>query len=68
LNSSPVKCGAVPVPGEARVSLPGFALASATSSRTDFAGDEFGTNMKNGKLVRCAIGAKSAIGSYPSER
>ena len=34
LNSSPIRCPAVPTPGEPNVSLPGFALACAISSAT----------------------------------
>ena len=45
LNSSMARCGALPVPGDAIVSLPGLALACAMNSFTVFAGEEFGTNM-----------------------
>src|SRR4029079_1334954 len=38
LNSSLERCVVVPIPGEAKVYLPGLALSSSTSSFTDFAG------------------------------
>ncbi len=48
LNSSPERWVEVPVPEEAKVILPRFALACATNSMTDFAGEEFGTTMRLG--------------------
>ena len=48
LNSSPERCVDVPVPDEANVILPGFALAWAMNSGTDLAGEEFGTTMRLG--------------------
>jgi hypothetical protein len=45
-NSISAKYGALPVPGDAIVSLPGRALAWAMNSLSDWAGEEFGTNMK----------------------
>ena len=45
LNSSMARCGALPVPGDAIVSLPGLAFAWAMNSCTVLAGEEFGTNM-----------------------
>ena len=47
LNSSPHRCGDDPVPGDASVSLPGFALPVGDELADDFTGKEFGTNMKN---------------------
>jgi hypothetical protein len=41
LNSSPERCTEVPLPDEANVSL--LALAWSMNSRTDFAGEVFGT-------------------------
>ena len=38
LKSSLARCGGVPIPGEPKFSAPGFAFASATSSRTEVAG------------------------------
>ena len=40
LNNSSDRCGLVPMPGEPTVSVPGFALASAITSFTVFAGTE----------------------------
>ena len=40
LNNSPAMCGGVPWPAEAKVNTPGFALASAMTSRAVFAGSE----------------------------
>ena len=48
LNSSPDRWVDVPVPEEAKVILPRFALAWAMNSATDFAGEEFGTTMRLG--------------------
>src|SRR5258705_7337914 len=38
LKSSPTRCGAPPDPDDAKLILPGLALASAITSATDFAG------------------------------
>jgi hypothetical protein len=48
LNSSPDRCGDVPVPDDANVILPLFFLACSTNSITDFAGDECGTTIRFG--------------------
>ena len=40
LNNSPTSCGGVPVPGEAKLYLPGVALTRSTSSLTDFTGSD----------------------------
>jgi hypothetical protein len=45
LNSSADKCGALPVPGDAIVILPGLLFTWAMNSCTVFAGEELGTNM-----------------------
>src|SRR6516165_10784752 len=36
LNNSPARCGTVPTPGDANVTLPLFSLANAMNSATDF--------------------------------
>ena len=40
LNISPATCPALPIPGDAILSLPGWALAKAISSGTVFTGKE----------------------------
>ena len=61
MNSSPARCGAVPWPGEAKVSL--LALACAMNSCTDLAGEEFGTTIAQGYCTTSETGAKSLTGS-----
>src|SRR5262249_12899995 len=39
LNNSPARCGTVPTPGDANVTLPLLSLANAMNSATDLAGD-----------------------------
>ena len=63
LNSSPERCVDVPVPDEAKVILPGFALAWAMNSVTDLAGEEFGTTMRLGYRQISVTGAKSVNAS-----
>ena len=53
----------VPVPDEAKVILPRFALAWAMNSMTDLAGEEFGTTMRLGYWQISETGAKSASAS-----
>ena len=45
-NSISARNGALPVPGDAMVSLPGLDLAWAMSSLIEWAGEELGTNTK----------------------
>ena len=63
MNSSPFRCGEVPMPDEPKVMSPRFALAWAMNSVTDLAGDVFGTTRMLGKVPISVIGAKSATGS-----
>src|SRR3954470_25068649 len=63
LNISPIMCGGVPKPGEAKLILPGLALAWAINSATEFTGS-FGSVTRRLVLVENnAIGAKFLIGS-----
>src|SRR5215218_5715764 len=64
LNNSPTRCGALPVPGEAKLMLSGFALANAISSLTDFTGNCVFTTRNIGKVADKTIGAKSFSGAY----
>ena len=63
MNSSPLRCGEVPMPDEPNVTSPLFALARAISSLTDFAGEVFGTTRMLGNVPISVIGAKSATAS-----
>ncbi len=66
LNISPAICGAVPGPGDARLSLPGLALACAMNSGTVFAGNDGGTSMKRASRLMLATGAMSRTKSNGS--
>ena len=66
LNSSPARCWVVPTPAEAKVSVPGCARASATSSLTLFAGTSLLTTKMLGVKQSWVIGAKSLTGSNGS--
>jgi len=59
LNSSLERCGVVPMPGEAKVYLPGLARMSSTSSFTDRAGMSGCTNNPLGEPAALVTGAKS---------
>ena len=59
LNSSPARCGRPPTPAEAKLSLPGCAFASATSSSILFAGTLLATTSISGTVTTRVIGAKS---------
>src|SRR6516225_11618737 len=63
-NSSPTRWGGVPVPGEAKLYLPGFALMRATSSLTVFAGNVGLTVSTAGADTAMVTGSKSLVGSY----
>src|SRR4029077_9429739 len=63
LNSSPTSCGGVPVPGEAKLYLPGVALISATSSLTDVAGTDGCTASTTAWSVAIVTPWKSLTGS-----
>ncbi|MNT57925.1 hypothetical protein D3C72_1953330 [compost metagenome] len=65
-NSSPARCPVLPLPAEAKVSLPGLALACAISSCTLFArSDELPARII-GRLATSDTGAKSLRVSYGS--
>ena len=55
-----------PVPGEAKVYLPGLALASATNSCMVLAGTLGCTTKTLGTLITLVMGAKSFTASYGS--
>src|SRR5262249_38351032 len=63
LSSSPAMCWGVPAPGVAYDSFPGWALASANSSATLFAGTSLLTARTLGITRTRAIGARSRAGS-----
>ncbi len=65
-NHSPDRRDWLPLPPEAKVSSPGRALASATNSRTFFAGTALCTTRMFEVMNTCEIGAKSFTGSYGS--
>src|SRR5215204_5315784 len=64
LNNSPTKCGALPVPGDAKLTFCGFAFASATNSLTDFTGNCALATRNIGNVAESTIGTKSRCGSY----
>ena len=59
LNSSPARCGRLPGPEEAKLSLPGCFLASATSSSMFLAGTFSATTSISGTLATSVTGARS---------
>ena len=63
LKSSPARWLTVPVPDDAKLSLPGCALASAINSLTDFAGTAGCTRTISGTIAVCTTGEKSRTGS-----
>jgi hypothetical protein len=63
LNNSLERCGVVPMPGEAKVYLPGLALSRSTSSGSVFAGMLGCTNSPLGEVPAMVTGAKSLSGS-----
>jgi len=62
-KSSPARCDVVPLPAEAKLSLPGFALAYWISPATDVAGKSALTNSIAAISVMRETGAKSLTGS-----
>src|SRR5262245_8466184 len=63
-NNSPTRCGGVPVPGEAKLYLPGLALMSATRSLTVCAGSVGFTVSTAGAVTAIVTGSKSLVGWY----
>src|SRR5262249_48985482 len=61
LNSSPERCTEVPLPEDAMLILPGFALQYAMNSETDFAGNDTGTSITLGERIKPATGAMSRM-------
>ena len=59
LNSSGPRCRNVPTPDEAYFRSPGFSLASAISSLTDFTGRSALTDSRFGAVASMETGAKS---------
>ena len=66
LNSSPLRCGLVPAPDEAKDSLPGLARASAISSGTVFAWRSRRVIRRFGTDHSMAMPVKSFAGSNGS--
>src|SRR5262245_42015125 len=64
LNSSPARWLALPTPGEEKLSFPGFDLARATSSLTDFPPSAGDTTRMLGTLAMRHTPAKSLSVSY----
>ncbi len=65
-KSTPARCGAPPTPEIAKLSFPGFAFASATSSFTEPAGIDGCTTRMCGEYATIVTGAKSFAGSNGS--
>ena len=63
LNSSNAMCVELPTPAEALFNAPGFALAMASRSFTDFAGSDGCTARMKGAWEASEIGTKSFAGS-----
>src|SRR5215468_2755635 len=63
-NNSPTRWGGVPVPGEAKLYLPGLALIRATRSWTVRAGSDGCTVSTAGAETAMVTGSKSLMGSY----
>ena len=59
LNSSPDICSEVPLPDDAKVILPGLALAWAMNSATVRTGSDGGTTMMLASCMMLAIGVVS---------
>src|SRR4030095_10738881 len=66
LNSSPARWLALPTPGEEKLSCPGFDLARATRSFTDFTPNAGDTTRMLGTLAMRLTPAKSFSVSYGS--
>src|SRR5262245_11645397 len=62
-NNSPSRCDGVPVPGEAKLYLPGLALITVISSRTVCAGTDGWTASTVVVETASVTGSKSLIGS-----
>ena len=61
LNSSPPIWDVLPVPPDAKLILPGLALAQAMNSGTVFAGTSLFTIMTSGRMLIIAIGTMSRM-------
>ena len=59
LNISAARCWVAPKPAVPNVSLPGLALASATSSFTSFAGKSGRVDISRPAVATCAIGSNA---------
>src|SRR5262249_6343555 len=57
-NNSPTRCPGVPVPGEAKLYLPGWALMRATRSLTDCTGSDGLTESMSGEVTATVTGSK----------
>src|SRR5688572_14273176 len=57
------RCCGLPFPDEPKFNSPGLALASATSSCTDFAGTSGFTTSRNWMRATCVTGSRSVSGS-----
>src|SRR5450830_486342 len=64
LSNSPVRCVEDPAPDEVKFSLPGLALAHATSSAILLTGSDAVTTTTLVTAPTSVTGAKSLIGSY----
>src|SRR5262249_57776970 len=58
-NKSPTRCPGVPVPGEEKLYLPGWALMRATRSLTDCTGSDGLTESMSGEVTASVTGSKS---------
>src|SRR5215470_13184820 len=58
-NCSPTRCPGVPVPGEAKLYLPGLTLIRATSSLAVLTGSDGLTESTSGEVTASVTGSKS---------
>src|SRR5215475_2949143 len=58
-NCSPTRCPGVPVPGDAKLYLPGLALIRATKSLTVSTGSDGLTESTSGEVTAIVTGSKS---------
>ncbi len=63
-SASPERCAEVPLPVEAKCSVPGRAFASSTSARTERTGRSGCTTSTIGCAASRATGEKSVTGLY----
>ena len=65
-NDSAARCATVPLPDDAKLMLPGCALASFTTSASVWKGESALATITSGELATRLIGVRSFTGSYGS--